>query len=124
MPRSSIRECIRNGELKAYRVDGPNQRPTWVVELPEEGWSSAAAREEMDRSFTPWWWANMERTGEIHYVEAINVSAYEEIMPTFLCGIEGMNIWGAVELLEELLCLECLMRARERGLPHAFHPFQ
>ena len=124
LSRSSIRECIRNGELKAYRIDGPNDRPIWVVELPAAGWSSASTERELNRSFTPWWWGNVERSGEIHYVKAINVSAYEEIIPEFLCGFAGENIWAAVDLLESLLCLECLAAARERDLPHSQHPFQ
>ncbi|MFQ6027743.1 MAG: helix-turn-helix domain-containing protein [Dehalococcoidia bacterium] len=124
LSRASIRECIRNGELKAYRENGPNDRPTWVVELPEEGWSSAATDHELNRTFSPWWWSNLERTGEIHYVEAINTSAYEEIVPKFLCGIDGANIWSAVNLVESQLCPDCLSQARERDLPHSSEPFQ
>ena len=121
---ASIRECIRNGELQAFRETNSENRLGWVVELPEGDWSSAATTEELSRTFSPWWWANVQRTGEVHYVEAINVSAFEEITPKFLCGVEGDNIWAAVDLTESLLCSACLTTAREQELPHSSEPFE
>ncbi len=116
---ASVRECIRSGELKAFREAGVDGRKGWLVELPEEGWVSTATTEEMNREFCPWWWGTVERTGYIHYVESLSASSWEETVPKFLCGEEGDNIWAATELPQELLCLECQMRAMERGLPQA-----
>ena len=72
LPTSSIRRCIQNGELKAYRQTGSDGRNSWVVELPEEGWTSAAVTLEMGRTFSPWWWADNDMTGNVHYVEALS----------------------------------------------------
>ena len=116
---ASVRECIRGGELKAYRETGPDGRSGWVVELPEDDWVSAATAEELGREFSPWWWGTLERRGSIHYVESLSASSWEETVPQFLCGEIGDNIWAAPELPEESLCLECQMVAIERGLPHA-----
>ena len=119
LSQASIRQCISQGELKAFRQPGPNGRPSWVVELPEEGWTSAAMALEEGREIFPWWWSNVERTGEIHYVEEINVSVYEEIVPKFLCGVSGDNMWVVHELLLDALCPDCLEKAKARGLPLA-----
>ena len=116
---ASVRECIRSGELQAFRADGPGGRAGWLVELPEDGWVSAATEEEMSREFCPWWWGTADRTGYIHYVESLSASSWEETVPRFLCGDVGDNIWAATELLQEKLCLECQMRAMEQGLPQA-----
>jgi hypothetical protein len=117
LSQANIRECISQGELRAFREPGLNGRLTWVVELPEEGWTSAAMAVEEEREVFPWWWSNVERTGEIHYVEEINVSVYEEIVPKFLCGITGDNMWVVQELLLDSLCPDCLATAKDRGLP-------
>ncbi len=114
---SSIRECIRIGELKAERAPGPNGRTSWVVEMPEEGWTSSAMAEERDRPFTSWWWGNKGRTGKVHYVQDLYATSFEEIMPRFLCGYEGENIWAAPNLTEEVLCPECLAEVEKQGLP-------
>lgn len=117
---ASVRECIRGGELKASRETGPDgRRGGWLVELPSEDWVSAATTAELNRDFSPWWWANPERHGEIHYVASLAASSWEETVPQFLCGLTGDNIWAAPHLPEESLCLECRMRAIERGLPYA-----
>ncbi len=117
---ASVRECIRGGELNASREPGSNGRPGgWLVELPAAGWVSAATAAELNRDFSPWWWANPEHSGEIHYVESLAASSWEETVPRFLCGYESDNIWAAPELPELSLCLECQMQAIERGLPHA-----
>ena len=117
LPTSSIRQCIRDGELKAYRQSGPDGRLAWVVELPEEGWTSAAMALEMGREFSPWAWANGNWTGSVHYVEELSPSAWEEIVPKFLCGIISDNIWPAIDHSPEELCPQCLSEAKERGLP-------
>ncbi len=116
---ASVRECIRSGELKAYRETGRDGRLSWVVELPADDWISAATAEELGRDFSPWWWATLDRAGSIHYVESLSASSWEETVPKFLCGLVGDNIWAAPELPEKSLCLECRMLATERGLPHA-----
>jgi hypothetical protein len=114
---ASVRECIRAGELKAERAPGPNGRTFWVVEMPEEGWISSAVAEERNRPFTPWWWGNKEKTGKVHYVQDIYATSFEEILPRFLCGYEGDNIWSAPNLTEEVLCTECLIEVEKRDLP-------
>ena len=117
MPQSAIRRCIQDGELKAYRQTRPDGRLTWVVELPEEGWTSAAMAIEMGRPFSPWGWADRDRAGNVHYVEVLSTSAWEEIFPKFLCGLTSDNVWLAEELSQEKLCPQCLMEAKVRDLP-------
>ncbi len=114
-----VRDCIRGGELKAYRESQPDGRVSWVVELPEDGWVSEATALELSREFSPWWWGTADRTGYVHYVQSLSASSWEETVPQFLCGEVGDNIWAAPELLQETLCLECQMRAMEQGLPQA-----
>jgi excisionase family DNA binding protein len=110
---SIIRQCIQDGELTAYR--NPEGRG-WVVEMPAEGWVSSGVAQEMERTFIPWWWANAERTGSVHYVEALFASSFEEMVPQFLCGMESDNIWSAVRLSPEILCPDCVNIAGERGI--------
>ena len=117
LPQSSIRQCVRDGELKAVRMPGPDSRPIWMVELPEEGWTSAATQVEMGREFSPWCWADNSKTGTIHYVERISVSAYEEIMPHLLCETECDNVWPANGFTAEQICPECLAGVEAKGLP-------
>lgn len=114
---ANIRQCIRDGELTAHRQPGPNGRLSWVVELPEEGWTSAATGIEMGRTFSPWWWADRDRSDCVHYVKDLAASAFEEIVPRFLCGVVSENIWTARDLSEEDLCPKCLTEAKELGLP-------
>lgn len=118
LSQTIIRQSIRDGELKAYRQPGPSGRPTWVVELPEEGWTHAttASLIEMGEGFSPWWWANGTRTGVVHYVEDLGI---EETIPLFLCGLISDNIWTAKDLTEQDLCPACLSAVRERALPLA-----
>ncbi len=101
LPTSSIRQCIKDGELKAYRRTGPDGRLAWVVELPEDGWTSAATALEMERPFSPWWWADRDMTGNVHYVEVLTTSAWEQLLPKFLCGISSDNVWLAKEPSQE-----------------------
>ena len=110
---SIIRQCIQDGELTAYR--NPEGRG-WLVELPEEGWVSSVAAQEMERTFVPWWWANAERSGSAHYVEALFASSFEEMVPQFLCGVESDNIWTVLKLSRDILCPDCVAVAGERGL--------
>ena len=117
-----VRDCIRGGELKAIREDQPDGRVSWRVELPDEGWVSEATAFEMNREFSPWWWGTADKTGYVHYVQSLSASSWEETVPQFLCGEVGDNIWAATDLLPEMLCLECQMRAMEQGLPQA-NPF-
>ena len=114
-----VRECIRGGELKAFKETRAGGGMGWVVELPEDGWVSEAIAAELSREFSPWWWGTQDKTGSIHYVESLSASSWEETVPKFLCGEIGDNIWAATDLLEELLCLECQMRAMEQGLPQS-----
>ena len=116
---AQVRECIRGGELQAFREEGSEGQGGWVVELPDDGWISAATTMELNREFSPWWWGTADKTGYIHYVESLSASSWEETVPQFLCGEVGDNIWAATDLLQELLCLECQMRAMEQGLPKA-----
>ncbi len=114
-----VRDCIRGGELKAFRETRADGGVGWVVELPEEGWVSDAIAVELNRDFSPWWWGTQDKSGYIHYVESLAASSWEETVPRFLCGEVGDNIWAATELRQESLCLECQMRAMEQGLPKA-----
>lgn len=114
---ADVRQCIKAGELKVERAPGPNGRTSWVVEMPEEGWTSSAMVQEQNRPFSPWWWGNQQRTGKVHYVEDMYASPFEEIIPRFLCGYDGINIWSAVNLTEEVLCPECLAEVEKRDLP-------
>ena len=114
-----VRECIRGGELKAVRETRSDGGAGWLVELPEDGWVSEAIAFELSREFSPWWWGTLDKTGYIHYVESLSASSWEETVPKFLCGEIGDNIWAATDLRQELLCLECQMRAMEQGLPWA-----
>ena len=116
LSQAIIRQCVRDGELKAYRQPGPSGRPTWVVELPEEGWTHAttASLIEMSEAFSPWWWPNGTRTGVVHYVADLGI---EETIPQFLCGLISDNIWTAKDLTEQDLCPGCLSTVRERALP-------
>lgn len=114
---TSIRQCIRDGELNAYRLPGPNGRLTWVVELPAEGWTSAATILEMERTFFPWWWVDAKRSDHVHYVKDLAASVFEEIVPRFLCGLISDSMWTANDVSEEELCPRCLSEAKVLGLP-------
>jgi excisionase family DNA binding protein len=111
----TIRECIRNGELRAFRQAGPNGE-SWVVELPAEGWLDSAKKAylELARRVPPWWWPNEHKNSKVHYVQDLGV---EEIMPIFICGLRSENIWSATGHTEEDRCPNCLRVAKERGLP-------
>ena len=103
--------------MKAYRQTDPEGRLVWVVELPEDGWTSAATALERERPFSPWWWADGEMTGNVHYVEVLTTSAWETIYPQFLCGITSDNVWLAKGISQEELCPQCLTEAKTRNLP-------
>ncbi len=113
--QADVRRNIHDGNLVAHREQGPRGL-IWMVELPEEGWvdNKKAAYLEMAEQLSPWWFANAERTGEAHYVEDIGI---EEIIPFFLCGLIGQNIWTATNHTEDQRCPTCLKLALEKGLP-------
>ncbi len=110
----TIRESIRNGELKAFRERGP-QGEYWVVELPEEGWLDRYKKSylELDRQLPHWWWANEERTGKVHYIQDLGI---EEIEPVYLCGLRSENIWSATGHSLDDRCGECVAAALAMGL--------
>ena len=110
-----IREYIRAGELKAER--NPNsEHGRWLVVMPDEGWRDKfkAYLDELDKSITRWWWANKTKTGNVHYLENTGI---ENVEPDYLCGQPAENLWSSVGHTATDRCLECLMRATERGLP-------
>ena len=115
LSQAGIRECIRNGELKASRESSPaGQR--WMVELPEDGWvdSFRASLNELSNQMTSWWWPTAAKTGHVHCVKDLGI---EEIEPLYLCGLKGDNVWDATGHTEEEKCPACLDIAKESGLP-------
>ena len=115
LSQAVIRECVRNGQLKATREQGPRGM-RWMVEMPEDGWveSFTASLRRMATEITPWWWANSEKQGRVHYVEDLGI---EEIQPIFLCGLTGENVWSSVGHTEDQRCPDCLEAAVNRNLP-------
>jgi hypothetical protein len=111
-----VRLCIQAGELTAYRNPDPNGGRGWVVEMPEEGWTSSLMAAERDRPFIPWWWADAQRTGHVHYVQDLYASSFEEMVPRFLCGFESDNIWTVTDLSRDIICPECLEAAEGQGI--------
>ena len=111
-----IRVCIKAGELTAYRNPDPNGRRSWVVELPEEGWTSSVIAAQMQRDFVPWWWADAKHAGHVHYVQDLYASSFEEMVPRFLCGFESDNIWMVTNLSRDIICPDCLQTAEEQGI--------
>ena len=110
-----IREYIRKGELKAER-DASSESGRWLVELPEAGWEDRFKTylNNLSEGLSPWWRAFEHKRGKVHYLYNVGV---EEIMPDFLCGLRGDNLWSAVGHLEEERCPNCLKLANEQGLP-------
>ncbi len=111
----TIRESIRNGELKAFREPGP-RGDQWVVELPEDGWLDPHKKAylNLSQSLPKWWWANEANSGKVHYIEELGI---EEIEPVYLCGLKSENIWSAAGHFEVDRCPQCLETANSRGLP-------
>lgn len=109
-----IRRYAREGKLKAYR-EGGAQGNAWVVELPEEGWldEDKQAYLELDEQISRWWWANKQKTGQVHYIDDVGI---EELQPHFLCGLESVDIGYAPTHAEEDRCPECVELATEQGL--------
>ena len=116
LSQASIRQYIRDGELKASREPGPAGRMAWVVELPEEGWADGT-KSSLDQlqqafeayaaggTFSHWWWPTADRSGHAHYVEDLGI---EETIAQFLCGLISDNIWLTTELAENEYCPECI----------------
>ena len=115
LSQAVVRECVRKGQLKASREQGPRGL-RWMVELPEDGWVEAftASLYEMSARITPWWRATSEKNSTVHYVEDLGI---EEIQPVFLCGLKGENVWSSAGHTEEDRCPQCLDIARNMGLP-------
>lgn len=111
----TIRECIRNGELKAFRQAGP-RGDQWVVELPEEGWLDRHKKSylELNQELPHWWWANESNSGKVHYIQDLGI---EEIEPVYLCGYRSENIYNATGHSKNDRCPKCIRTAQERGLP-------
>ena len=110
-----IREHIRKGELKAER-DPSSDSGRWLVELPKADWEDGFKTylNQMSDALTPWWWAFEHKNGKVHYLFNVGI---EEIMPDFLCGLRGDNLWPATDHQEEERCPNCLKLANEQGLP-------
>ena len=110
-----IREYIRRGSLKAER-DQESATGRWLVELPGDGWEDdfKASLNEMAAGQTPWWWAFERRTGKVHYLLQVGI---EEIMPDFLCGLRGENLYPAEGHTQDQRCPNCLSAAIEQSLP-------
>ena len=110
-----IRGYIRRGTLQAERdPDSPSGR--WLVELPGDGWEGdfKAFLKDMSSGQTPWWWAFEAKTGKVHYLLQVGI---EEIMPDFLCGLRGENLYPADGHAPADRCPNCLGAATARGLP-------
>ena len=115
LSQAVVRDCVRNGQLKAFREDGPRGQ-RWMVELPEDGWVDdfTASLHRMAGELTPWWWADAQKRGKVHYVEDLGI---EEIEPLYLCGLKGENVWGADGHTEADRCPDCVTIAKTKGLP-------
>ncbi len=110
-----IREYIRNGRLKAER-DPDSATGRWLVEMPEDGWEDdfKSFLNVMSAGQTPWWWAFEAKTGKVHYLLQVGI---EEIMPDFLCGLRGENLYPADGHAPDQRCPNCLQEAVGQGLP-------
>lgn len=113
--RKTIRECIRDGELKAFREPGP-RGDQWVVELPEDGWQDRhkKAYTDLAQNLPKWWWANESSKGHVHYIAELGI---EEIHALYLCGFHSENIWSSTGHSEADRCPKCLEIATSQGLP-------
>lgn len=111
----TIRECIRNGELKAFRQPGPRGNQ-WVVELPEYGWMDRHKKAylELAGRLPKWWWTNEDKSGQVHYIQELGI---EEIEPVYLCGRRSENIWSAAGHSVEDRCSTCVEAVTSLGLP-------
>ena len=110
-----LREYIRQGSLKAER-DPQSPTGRWLVELPGAGWEDdfKAFLNNMSATQTPWWWAFEAKTGKVHYLLQVGI---EEIMPDFLCGLRGENLYPATGHAPADRCPNCLTAATAQGLP-------
>ena len=110
-----IREYIRRGRLKAER-DPDSSTGRWLVEMPEGGWEDdfKSFLNEMSSAQTPWWWAFDRKAGKVHYLLQVGI---EEIMPDFLCGLRGENLYSSDGHTQDQRCPECLKQAVAQNLP-------
>ena len=110
-----IREYIRRGSLKAERDPRIGDGPL----------AGGAARRRLGGRLqgvpqpnvggqTPWWWAFGAKTGKVHYLLQVGI---EEIMPDFLCGLRGENLYPADGHAPDQRCPNCLRAAIEQELP-------
>ncbi len=113
VPERTIRQSIRDGELRAERRQGP-EREYWAVELPKDGWldSDKRAYIQLAESLPRWWWPTAQKSGKVHYVENLGI---EEVMPEFLCGLHSENIWPASDHSADDRCPRCVATAKEKG---------
>jgi hypothetical protein len=112
----NVREYIRSGDLKAER-DPDSENGRWLVLMPAEGeWQDKfkAYLDELDASISRWWWPNPRKQGVVHYLESTGI---ENVEPDYICGQTSENIWSSAGHTANQRCMECLMRATERGLP-------
>ena len=91
LSQAVIRDCIRKGELQAFREEGPRGL-RWVVELPADGWVEG-------------------------FTASLHDLGIEEIEPLYLCGLKGDNVWDATGHTQGDRCTECTEIAKEKGLP-------
>ena len=110
-----IREYIRKGSLKAER-DPESSTGRWLVELPGDGWEDdfKSYLNQMAAGQTPWWWAFEHKSGKVHYLLQVGI---EEIMPDFLCGLRGENLFPAEGHTADDRCPNCLSVAVAQNLP-------
>ena len=116
--QKTIRECIRDGELKAFRQQGARGEQ-WFVELPEDGWQDRHKKAYLDlaQNLPKWWWANESSKGHVHYIAELGI---EEIEAKYLCGFRSENIWSSTGHAESDRCPKCVETAASQGLPLEF----
>ena len=110
-----IREYIRKGSLKAER-DTDSATGRWLVELPGDGWEDdfKAYLNQLAAGQTPWWWAFGHKSGKVH---SLLQGGIEEILPDFLCGLRGENLYPADGHTADERCPNCLESAIAQNLP-------
>ena len=87
-----------------------------MVELPGDGWEDdfKSYLNDLSAAQTPWWWAFEAKSGKVHYLLQVGI---EEIMPDFLCGLRGENLYSSDGHTSDQRCPNCLRVAIEQNLP-------